>query len=553
MYRIAFHMGWGVELPDNRNQTYLKGAAILASASIIVRIISAIYKIPLFQIMDAEGRGIFYTTYNVFTLILTISTAGVPAALSRMISSANASGNSKLAKRYFSVAMPSFIIIGIVAMLVMFLFAENFASLMNNPPTAPGIRILSPAVFFVCIIAVYRGYAQGYENMIPTAISQITEVVCKAIIGIIAAIWLVNLGYATHIVSAGAMTGVTIGLGISVPLLVWYKQKLDRTIVTSDAVGAEAPGSLTIFGRIMKVSLPITLSSAFISIMVLIDNFIVLGRLQDALGYTVEQANVQWGIYALSLTIYNFPLAIVVPISLSIIPAIAAAITRGKPGEAGTIMQSSLKLVTLIAMPASAGLMVLAAPILMALYEYDLPLATNILIILGAAAFFACLQYVTAAILQANGHERVTLLTFPIGAAFKIAIAYFLSGNPNFGIIASPIGTLVCFIVISVLNICFILVRVKEKPKFRKAFIRPLLCTAVMAAAAYLAYEALFWIGSNTIETNRIAVIVFLILSIIIAIIVYGASVILTRTVTTDDMKLVPKGAKLSKLLRIRD
>ena len=546
-------------MPDSRNQNYLKGAAILAAASILVKIISAIYKIPLFQIMDASARGTFQVTYNVFTLILTISTAGVPAALSRMVSSANASDNNKLAKRYFAVALPAFIIIGFVAMLVMFLFADNFAAFMNNSLAAPGIRVLSPAVFFVCIIAVYRGYAQGHGNMIPTAISQIAEVICKAIIGIAAALWLINLGHDTPIVSAGAIAGVTIGLGVSVPILVWYKQKSDRAIgisdsttIISDSVMPKTPGSLNIFGRIMKVSLPITLTATSMSAMVFIDNVIVLGRLQSALGYTEQQASELWGVYALGLPIYNLPLAIAVPISLSIIPAIAAALTREKPGEAGVIMQSSLKLVNLISMPASAGLIILASPIIKALYGYDLPLAANILTVLGFAAFFACLQYITTAILQANGHERITLVIFPIGAIVKIAVAYFLSGNPNIGIIASPLGTLACFIVISTLNICLIRAKVKEKPKFSKAFFRPLLCTAVMAVATFLTYEGLFRLGLGTIGTHRLAITAFLMVAILVGILVYGIFVVVTRTVTMDDMKLVPRGAKLAKLLRIK-
>ncbi|MCL2365901.1 MAG: polysaccharide biosynthesis protein [Oscillospiraceae bacterium] len=539
-------------MPDSRSQNYLKGAAILAAASILAKVISVVYKIPLFQIMDAAGRGTFQVTYNVFALILAISTAGIPAALSRMVSSANASDNNKLARRYFSVALPAFIIIGAVAMLVMFFFADYFAMQMNNSLAAPGIRVLSPAVFFACIIAVYRGYAQGHGNMIPTAISQIVEVICKAIIGIAAALWLVHLGYGTGIVSAGAITGVTIGLGISVPLLVWYKQKLDRNISNSDHCTTESQTPLNIFGRIMKVSLPITLSAATMSTMVVIDSAIVLGRLQSVLGYTEIQASELFGIYALGLPVYNLPPAIVVPVSMSIIPAIAAAIARGRTEEAGVIMQSSLKLANLIAMPASAGLMILATPILMALYGYDIPLATAILTVLGAASFFSCLQYITTAILQANGHERVALVTVPIGAIIKILTAYFLSGNPNIGILASPIGTLACFVVISALNICFIIAKIKEKPKFNKAFIRPLLCTIFMAMATYLAYTGLLRFGSEIMGTGRYAVTAFLILSIIVGISVYGILIIVTRTITMEDMKLVPKGAKLARLLRIR-
>ena len=539
-------------MQESRNHNYLKGAAILAAASLIAKFISVIYKIPVFTIMDDAGVGTFQTTYTVYTFVLAISTAGIPAALSRIVSSANASGNTKLARRYFNVALPAFVIIGLIAMLIMFFFADSFAAFMNNPLAAPGIRVLAPAVFFACIISVYRGYTQGHENMIPTAMSQIVEVLCKAIVGISAAFWLAYMGYQTTVVSAGAISGVSIGLGLAVPLMVWYTRKLNKSVVIKDGGSAENDSSLCIFTKIMRVSIPITLSSVFMSAMVLIDSRIVLGRLQSALGLTVVEASEQFGIYALGLTLYNLPPAILVPISVSIIPAIAAAIERGRDGEAGIIMQSSVKLVNLIAMPTSVGLMVLASPILMSLYRNSMPSAATILTILGAASFFVCLQYISTAILQANGHERVALMTFPIGAAIKLLLAYILSGNPNIGIIASPIGTLACFIVISFLNFAFIRTRVKDRPRLRKVFLRPLLCSMAMAAASFGAYTLFHFIGAGILGTGQLAVSVFLVLAIIVGISVYGVLIVVTRTVTLDDMRLVPRGEKLAKLLRIR-
>jgi len=538
---------------EAKRQSFLKGAAILAAASIIVKIIGAIYKLPLFQdgVLGVEGTGDFQVTYSVYTLILTISTAGIPAALSRLVSSAAAGGDTKLVRRYFSVALPAFTLIGVAAMVVMFVFADEFARLMNNSMAAQGIRVLAPAVLFACIISVYRGYAQGFENMIPTAVSQIVEVICKAVFGIALALWLVNMAYESHIVSAGAIVGVTIGLGLCIPLLVWYKRRMDRKLhVSSDAEGL--PKRMDVFGKIMKVSIPITISASFMAIMVVIDNSIVLGRLQSALLYSENEARALFGIYSRGLAIYNLPPSLVVPVSVSIIPAIAAAIARKREGEAGVIMQSSVKLVNLLAMPASAGMMVLATPIMTALYNDSQQLTAQILIILGASAFFVCLQYVTTAILQANGHERVALMTFPVGAALKIALGYILAGNPNFGIIASPIGTLACFIVISALNIVFIKARVKERPKFSGVFIKPLICSMVMAGAAYIVYELLSRLASGIIGTGRLAVTLCLGAAIVAGVAVYGILIIKTRTITMEDMKLVPKGERLAKLLRIK-
>ena len=534
-----------------KKQNFLKGAAILAAASIFVKIIGAVYKIPIFNILDDEGIGYFQVTYNIYTLILTISTAGVPVALSRLISSAAARGDNGLVKRYFKVSLPAFMIIGAVAMAVMLIFANTFARLMNSSPAAAGVRTLAPAVFFVCIISVYRGYAQGFENMIPTAMSQVVEVVCKAAFGIAAAMWLMSMGRESHIVSAGAIMGVTIGLGLCIPLLIWYKKKLDRGLSFPDDT-AGLPSRLGVFGRLLKVSIPITLSSSFLSIMIVIDTSIILGRLQTALHYTEGEANALFSIFTRGLTIYNLPPAVVIPLAVSIVPAIAAALTKNREDEAKDIMRSSIKLCNLLTMPACAGIMALSGPILVALYGDSRQITSTVLIILGAASFFVCLQHITLAILQANGHEKLAMLTFPIGAVFRIVFSFVLVGNPNIGILGSPFGTLACFMVMSAMNIIFILTKVKARDKIAGTFAKPLLCTAIMAVTAFFVYKLLYMVGSGMIGTGRMAVCIYLGAAIVVGVVVYVVLIIATRTLTTKDMKLVPKGDKLAKLLRIK-
>lgn len=545
-------------MQELKKQNYLKGAAILAAASIFVKIGSAVYKIPIVSILGDAGYGCFQTTYYIYALLLTISSAGIPVALSRMVSSAFARGNTNLVKRYFSVAMPVFSMIGAALTLVMFFFADTFADLMNNPLAAPGIRVLAPAVFFSCIISVYRGYMQGFENMVPTAITQVVEVVCKTAFGIIIAIYLKNLNYDLSLVSAGAIMGVTVAAGLCVPLLIWYKRKYSRAGAlpaggpAPDEAGTELQGRWYIAGQILKVSIPITISASFMSLITVIDQSVVLGRLQNALHLSILESNELSGIYSKCINIYNLPFALIAPISISIVPAIAAALARKNSGEASGTMQSAVKLVNLLAMPACAGIIVLARPILIALYNDSRQLTTTIMMILGAASFFVCLQLITTAILQANGHERIAMITIPIGGAVQIVLDYFLVGTPGIGIIGSPFGTLMCFIVISMLNIAFIIAKVKERPKFLGISLKPLLCTAIMAAAAFFAYELLYRLGSGLIGTGRLVVIVYLAVAILIAVAVYAVLIIVTRTITKEDIALVPKGEKLARILRIR-
>ena len=547
---------------DKKKPNFLKGAAILAATGVFVKIIGAIYKIPLFNVLDDEGVGYFQITYNVYAMILAVSTAGVPVALSRLISSAASQGNKALVKRYFSVAMPAFILIGITVMSLMFFLANDIAELMGSSLAATGIQVLAPAVFFVCIIAVYRGYAQGHENMVPTAVSQIIEVISKAAIGIGVAFFLARIGYESQFVSAGSITGVTIGLALCIPVMLLYKRKIDNVnseIKSSDDLkNQNTPSRFGVFLRFMKVSIPITLSASLMSVMVLIDTRVVLERLQSALSLTESAAAEQYGIFTMGLTIYNLPPSLIVPVAISIIPAIAAAVARKNDNEASIITQSSLKLTNLFAMPACIGIMVLADPILKALYfepsrsPETVATMTTILIILGAASYFVCLQHLTIAILQANGYERISLITFPIGALVKISLSYILVANPNLGIIGSPIGTLACFAVITSLNIIFIITKIKYRFKLITGILKPLLCALVMAAVAFLSYKGMHMLGSSFLGTGRTAVIIYLAVAILTGVIAYIALIILSRTITKDDLTYIPKGEKLIKLLRIR-
>jgi stage V sporulation protein B len=315
---------------------------------------------------------------------------------------------------------------------------------------------------------------------------------------------------------------------------------------------------MSVLWQLLTVSIPITIGASFMSLMTVIDSSVVLGRLQSAggLGLSETAASGLFGQYTRGLTIFNLPPALIVPVSVSIVPAIAAAVARrnagAATGEAGNIMQSAVKLVCLLAMPASAGLIVLAAPILTALYNDQRETTIHVLMILGAASFFVCLQLVTMAILQANGHERLTMLTIPAGGIVQVVLDYILVGNPAVGIIGSPFGTLSCYAVISTLNIAFIIAKVGERPRFARAFLRPLLCSALMAAAAFLIYRLVSGVGSIALGTGRLAVAVFLAVTIAVAVVFYLVLVVVLRAVTAEDMRLVPKGEKLVRVLQLK-
>ena len=388
--------------------------------------------------------------------------------------------------------------------------------------------------------------------------------VSKAVFGIAVAFYLARSGSQPQFVSAGAITGVTIGLGLCIPVMMWYKWKIDKANLLSGEFDtnaeSRAPELLSkrhVLMRFLRVSITISLSASFMSIMGVIDTSVVSNRLQSAFILSEQDAMAQLGIFRKGLSIYNLPPSLVMPLAVSIIPAIAAAVAQKNKTEASIITQSSVKLTNLFAMPACIGIMILAGPILKALY-YDprqtpetVATMTTILVILGAASYFVCLQHMTIATLQANGYERVALMTFPAGAAVRIALSYTLVAIPGIGIIGSPIATLACFAVIVILNIIFITLKVKERMKVIDGFLKPLICALIMAAVAYLTYNGMYWLGSGILGTGVNAVRIYLVAAIVIAVIVYVILVILTKAIKKEDLVYIPKGDKLAKFLKI--
>jgi stage V sporulation protein B len=534
----------------------MRGAAILAATAILSKIISGLYKIPLFSMLDDTTAAYYQVSYTVYMLLIAVSTAGIPVALSRLVSSASALGNKKLVRRYFAVSLPVFALLGLVLMLLVFRYADNLAGVLSTPDAASGIRILAPAIFFGCVAAVYRGYMQGHSKMFPTAVSQLIEVGCKAVFGLIIAWYLISNSFPNPTVSAGAIAGVAIGLAIGIPVLIYYKRKTDRVLHLDVETGAQdAMSRRAVLAQVLRVSIPITLGSAFISLMSTIDTSIVKWRLVAGAGFLQNDADALYGVYSKGLSLLNLSSALIVPITVAIIPVIAAAITRHQHGEARDVTESSLKLANIIAMPAGIGITVLAAPIYAVLYpstESAMATGAKILSIFGVASYFVCMQLITTAVLQANGREKVPVFSYTVGGLIQIAVDYVLVSNPDINILGSPIGTLACYVAITFINLIFIVVKVKGKPNFSRIFVKPLLCTAVMGVAARVVYELLYKIGSPTLGAGRLSVAVYMAAAILAAIIVYAILIVATKTVTRDDMRYVPKGDKVAKFLKIK-
>ncbi len=538
-------------LSEPKKQSYLTGAAILAATVALTKVVGMIYKIPLFNLLGDEGTGHFNVIYNIYTLVLTLSTAGVPVALSRLISESEAASRPVQARRFYTVGLAAFSLIGFIAMALMYTFAQPLANLMNDSEVAAGVMCLAPAVMFSCVIAVLRGYTQAHSDMVPTAVSQIIEVACKLVFGLAIAWYLKSQGSSRPIIAAGAITGVTIGLAIDIPVMaVLGRKSAARAPVT---LNLDRPdGRFRTFLRILSVSVPIMLGSSVMNIINLVDTSVVRGRLASGAGLGTEQIDILYGVYSKGVTLYSLPTAFISPIVISVVPVLARARGAGRFDEARGTMESSMKITNLLAMPAAVGLWVLAEPIFTALFPGSNENGPALLKLLGVASFFACVYIITNGILQAAGHEKLALLALPIGGVFKILVSYFLVGTPSVNIYGAPVSMIACYAAITVVNVIFIAATSPDKPNYLKITLRPLICALLMGAAAWGVYGLLDKYAMPVLGGGRLATVLCLGAAVAVAVLVYAVLIFALRAVTREDILLLPKGEKLANLLKMK-
>ena len=534
---------------QEKKQSFLGGAAILASAVVIVKLIGAFYKLPLNNILGSTGKTYFQTAYNIYNVLLTVSTAGLPLAISKMTSQAHAQGRENEKRKIFRTAIWLFFALGLIGSALMFFGAEQLAGFMNNSLASMPIRALAPAVFCVCLLACMRGYTQGQGNMKPTAVSQVLEALCKLGIGLPLAWYVLHIGRSLDVGAAGAIFGVTVGTVLSMLFLIVYlftHRSRTEALDTPSSSG-------TLMRQILAIGIPITLSNSAMSIINLIDTKIVMGRLQSGLQLSETQAASLFGQYSMAMDMPNMVASFVYPVTMSLIPFAAAALARKDHGEADRIISSAFRLIAILALPAGMGLSVLSTPIellVLPSQPEDALAAGPHLMILGFALIFICIMILTNAILQTYGKERIPIFTVIAGGVTKIIMNYVLVGNPDINIHGAPISTLCCYMVIVGLNLFFVWKYSPQKPRYVQLFAKPILASAIMGACAWSVHgfvnRALS--SHSAYGANALATLV----GICAGVVVYGILVIALRILRAEDVRSIPKGEKIIKLLRLK-
>ena len=550
-------------MSKQKKQSFLGGAAILTAAVVIVKLIGAIYKLPLNNILGSVGKTYFDTAYLIYNFLMIFSTAGLPLAISKLTSQAHAQGRENQKRKIFSTSVWLFFILGLAGSLLMFFGAEQLAAFEENPMAAQAIRALAPAVFCVCLLACMRGYTQGQGNMKPTAISQVLEALCKVCIGLPLAWFILQKCRETAIsqqlaqtgsdgveyVAAGAILGVTVGTILSLAFLIVYlvtHRNRTESLDTPDPSG-------TIMKNVLTIGIPITLGNSALGIINLIDTKIVMGQLQNALLLSETEAALLNGQYRMAMDMPNMVASFVYPVTMSLIPFAAAAMAQNDTAKANSIISSAFRLIAILALPAGVGLSVLSTPIMRLLLptqQEDALAAGPHLQILGIALVFICLMILTNAILQTYGKEKLPIFTVIAGGITKIVMNYILVGNPDINIHGAPISTLCCYMVIVGLNLFFVWKYSPEKPKYLQIFLKPVAASVLMGAAAWAVHG--FADRALTGHSAYLANAAATFCGILAGVVVYAILVIALRILRAEDVHSIPHGKTLIKLLHLK-
>ncbi len=447
----------------SRRRSFLSGAGVLTLSALVVKVIGLCYRIPLVHILGTEGMGYFNAAYELYALFCVIATAGLPVAMSVLISATEHGSDlgHAHAERVFRVSLGAFFVIGLVGSLLLWGLSEPFAALLGSGQSAACMRVIAPTVLLICLSSALRGYFQGHRNMTPTAVSQVVEAGGKLVLGLTFAAIARHGGRDLPTSAAYAIAGLTVGTALSLAYLSFSKWLHGRKYPRGDLAARDITPARTVLGHLAATAVPVTLSAGVMAAAKCVD-LVLIHRRISTLGYSSEAIASLYGCYStLAVPVFNILPSLSTSVALSAVPALAAAMGKGRDGEAEArrTATSALRVTLLIAIPASVGLAVFAEEILSLLFAGQptaVAEATPWLACLALSVPAACLVTVTGGMLQAAGRASRSVVSMLVGVVIKAVISYILLGDGRFGMMGAPIGSLVCDTVIVVLNLIFL-------------------------------------------------------------------------------------------------
>ena len=564
-------------MSEPKKQSFLHGTMLLAMATAIVKVIGALYKIPLNAIIGEQGFGYYSTAYEIYTVLLMISTAGLPVAMSRMISEASSLGHYKQVRKIYTVSRTIFLTLGLIGTALMTLFCKQLAAFQEQPDAWAAIGTLGPCCFLICLMSTFRGFFQGQSNMTPTSVSQVLEAAVKLIVGIAAAGLLLFYTRTVSLAAGGAIFGVTMSCLVSSLYLNHCFRKAYKDLPVSDE---DVSSGKSIAKGLLAIAIPITIGSAGLQLLTVLETKIYMSQLKDSFDATMSSAQLQAmltaygfkgditaatraeaiqflldtqkGIYNMTQTIFNMPCAFITPITISVIPAITAQITKGQAGDARKTEESAARVAGLISAPCAVGLAVLSEPVTALLGGYaglKLELSSSLMTIMGICIVFNAAVLLTNAIMQAHGHVNLPVVNMFVGGIIKLVAIWILTANPAIGILGTPIGSLLCYMSITALNVISIRKVLPQAPSVLRNMGRSVLSAIIMGVFVFGAWYALELLLGDA--GGRLITLITCAVPIGIGVIVYFIAATKLRAITKEDCLLLPKGEKIAKLLHL--
>lgn len=517
-------------MPSNqKTDSFLRGALILTVAGVVVKIIGSVNRILLSRLLGGEGIGLYQMAYPLYLLALSISSAGIPVAISIVVAEKAAQEDWLGARRVFRISLYFLIVTGVLFSLTMawgaqWLIQEEW---VRDPRAYWSLAALAPAILFVTIISSYRGYFQGLQLMTPTAMSQIAEQVLRVFIMVALAYFL--LPYGLEYAAAGASFGAVPGAVAAFLVLIYYDRKLKRRVWPQSSV-LKQEHSWSIVKKLIRLALPVSAAHIMVPIVASIDLLIVPRQLEVA-GFTTTEATELFGyLTGMAIALVNLPAIVTGALATGLVPAIAASKALRNLKAISMKFELSLRLSQILTVPSFVGLYLLAGPISQMLY--GTPNAADCIAVLSVGIFFLGIHQVATGVLQGLGHTSLPVASLLIAALFKIILSFYLTAQPSLGILGAAWASVADFALAALINLWIVYRKVAYSFPWRN-LVCVILSSALMAVSILLTYDQLMiWQDQNTLAT---------LLVILQGSMVYVLALVLLGGLHRQDIEKIPK------------
>lgn len=526
---------------EKKKVSFVQGAAILGIAGLIVKVIGAAFRIPLANTIGLIGTSYYDTAYPYYSWLLVISSSGLPTAISKMVSERVTLGDYRGAHRVFTTAMQILCCIGLLTSILMFFGSDYIARLHMLPEAAYCFKALAPALFFVALMCAYRGYMQGMQQMVPTAISQVVEQVGKLAVGLTLAFMLLDAG--PEYAAMGALIGVTVSeLLALIYVMLSYRRRWPKIRARLErSVRREAE---PVAARLMAIALPITIGASISPLASVVDSALII-RILLKLGYAKETAQTAFSLMRTNVaTLTNMPGVLTMALAMSLVPAISAFSAKRDHAGIQDTARLGLKLALIIGLPCAVGLFVLASPILAMLYpnltEGELTLAVDLMHTSSIGVIFLSLVQSMTGVIQGMGKPNVPVFNLFIGFVLKVASLLALMNIPQINIQGAAVSTVVCYAFAGIADTIYVIRRAKLRLGLVDVLLKPVLSSGVMGFVVFMIYSFMQEMEHQALPTLA---------AVAVGIFAYGVMAIYFRFFSREELAYIPGGQRIRKLM----